>query len=218
MSRGQLLDGDEPQERASDTPRGSRGLRSRVALSGYKPRANDRIATYLLWYKMIRLKIENSSLSMLRNLQILGKLAGIAFGLVVGSEAISPTWAANPEMVSRSAVWLSQFSAPSWRGTTAEEDTQIWDYLLNSPLGIAALNQLAIEGFISPICPKTFYINDEFGGFQFMLRVQCPDDRGISTAVGYREMRVIFNRFEGNIENFSIERVGDEMPPTVPLP
>ncbi|HIK32072.1 MAG TPA: hypothetical protein IGS17_10190 [Oscillatoriales cyanobacterium M59_W2019_021] len=155
---------------------------------------------------------------MLRNLQIPGKFAGIAFGLVAGSGAILPALTARSEIVSPSAVRLSHTSAPSWRVTTAEEDTQIWNYILNSPLGIAALNQLAIEGFISPICPKTFYINDEFGGFQFMLRVQCPDDRGISTAVGYREMRAIFNRFEGNIENFSIERVGDEMPPTIPLP
>lgn len=94
-----------------------------------------------------------------------------------------------------------------WRLMTEEEEAQNWEFILNSPLGIAALNQLAIEGFISPLCSKVFYINDEFGGFQTLLQVNCDTPRGISTAVSYQEMRVIFNRFESNIENFEIERI-----------
>jgi hypothetical protein len=76
----------------------------------------------------------------------------------------------------------------------ADEEAATWDYILNSPLAIAALNQLAIEGFISPICKKTFYLNEKFGGLQTLLRVKCREPQGVSTAIGYDEMRVIFNR------------------------
>ena len=96
-----------------------------------------------------------------------------------------------------------------WRPMTAEEQTQNWQYILNSPLGIAALNQLAIEGFISPTCPKTFYVSQEYGSFQTLLQVKCPSSKGVSIAVGYQEMRVIFNRFEDNIENFEVTRIYD---------
>ncbi|WP_144052126.1 hypothetical protein [Gloeocapsa sp. PCC 73106] len=103
-------------------------------------------------------------------------------------------------------------SAPtqSWREMTAEEQEQTWGFILNSPLGIAALNQLAIEGFISPVCSKTFYVNDASGGFQTLLKVNCPSARGISIAVDYQEIHVIFSRFEDNIENFQIERIFSE--------
>lgn len=96
-----------------------------------------------------------------------------------------------------------------WRAMTGEEQTQNWQYILNSPLGIAALNQLAIEGFISPTCPKTFYVSQEYGSFQTLLQVKCPSSKGVSIAVGYQEMRVIFNRFEDNIENFEVTRIYD---------
>ncbi len=96
-----------------------------------------------------------------------------------------------------------------WRPMTIEEQTQNWQYILNSPLGIAALNQLAIEGFISPTCPKTFYVSQEYGSFQTLLQVKCPSSKGVSIAVGYQEMRVIFNRFEDNIENFEVTRIYD---------
>lgn len=106
----------------------------------------------------------------------------------------------------------------SWRPATSAEQSRTWDYILNSPLGIAALNQLAIEGFISPVCPKTLYVNRQYGGFQTLLQVQCPDQRGASAAKGYREMRVTFNRFEDTIENFTIERVYADRSPTTNLP
>lgn len=155
---------------------------------------------------------------MLRNLQNPGRYFWASLGLMTAWATLSTPIVVQAEVVSSVALPLVQAQSSSWRSMTAEEESQAWDYILNSPLGIAALNQLAIEGFVSPICPKTLYTNDEFGGFQFILRVQCPNDRGISSAVGYREMRAIFGRFESNIENFSIERVGDEMPPTIPLP
>jgi hypothetical protein len=90
---------------------------------------------------------------------------------------------------------------------SAEEQEQAWKYILNSPLGIAALNQLAIEGFISPNCPKTFYVSQQYGGFQTLLQIKCNDERGISIASSYKEMRVIFKRFEDNIEDFQIQRI-----------
>lgn len=155
---------------------------------------------------------------MLRNAQNLSEHWRISLGLVTGWTVLSWGTALPAREVARHPVIGVQESALSWRSMTAEEEARAWDDLFNSPLGIAAFNQLAIEGFISPICPKTFYTNDEFGGFQFIVRVQCPDERGVSTAVGYREIRVVFNRFESNIENFSIERVGEETPPTIPLP
>ena len=85
-------------------------------------------------------------------------------------------------------------------------------------LGVAALNQLAIEGFISPECDKSFYSNDRYSGLQFMLRVQCPSDRGVSAALRYDEMRVIFNRFETSIDNFEIQRVRPDEAEATPLP
>lgn len=108
--------------------------------------------------------------------------------------------------------------AAQWRQMSANEVSAQWDNILSHSLGVAALNQLAIEGFISPACPKTFYINDQYGGFQTLLRVQCPNARGISSAVAYDEMRVLFNRFESNIESFVVERVSEEQPPTIQLP
>ncbi len=106
----------------------------------------------------------------------------------------------------------------TWRRATEAEEDEIWSYILNSPQGIAALNQLAIERFISPTCPKTFYINEEFGGFQSLMRVTCPEERGTSIALGYDEIRIILNRFESNIESFKVERVHAEMTPEISLP
>ena len=106
----------------------------------------------------------------------------------------------------------------SWRLVTSAEEAQTWNFILNSPLGIAALNQLAIEGFISPVCPKQFYLNQKYGGFQTLLQVKCPEAQGASIAVGFKEIRVIFNRFEDNIESFEVERVYPDRPAKVRLP
>jgi len=71
---------------------------------------------------------------------------------------------------------------------TRDEEAQGWDYILNSPLGIAALNQLAIDGFISPVCKKKFYLNEKFGGFKSLLQVKCRDPIGVSIALAYDEI------------------------------
>lgn len=112
-----------------------------------------------------------------------------------------------------------QTQSQQWRRMTAEEEERVWEFILNSPLGIAALNQLAIEGFIAPDCPKTFYLNEKYGDFQSLLQVQCSTARGVSIALNYEEMRVIFNRFEDNIESFEVERISmPEKPPSIELP
>ncbi|PSN14492.1 hypothetical protein C7293_11515 [filamentous cyanobacterium CCT1] len=94
-----------------------------------------------------------------------------------------------------------------WQPASAEEQEQIWRFVLQSPLGVAALNQLAIEGFISPVCEKALYTHAEYETFQTLLQVQCPTPGGVSTARAYDEMRVTFNRFEDTINDFSIERI-----------
>ena len=118
-----------------------------------------------------------------------------------------------------SQVNIKPNQTQKWRLMTTDEQEQVWKYILNSPLGIAALNQLAIEGFISPGCPKTFYVNEKSAGFETLLQVKCPSKRGTSAALGYEEIRVIFSRFENNIENFQIKRVSSEKDtPITPLP
>ena len=134
--------------------------------------------------------------------------------VIIGATASCTQLPPLPQASLASAESTSQ----SWQKMTSTQKEQAWQYILNSPLGIAALNQLAIEGFISPSCPKTFYTNEAYDGFQFLLRVKCPTARGVSTAVGYEEIRVIFNRFEDNIESFQVERVSLEGTPATPLP
>lgn len=143
----------------------------------------------------------------------LGTQIGSCVALAI---AISSCFAAP--INSRTQPPIGQSPSQQWRRMNAQEQSQTWEYILNSPLGIAALNQLAVEGFISPTCPKTFYLNEESGGFQTILRVKCPTARGVSTAIAYDEMRVIFNRFESNIENFEVRRISQERPPQINLP
>lgn len=108
---------------------------------------------------------------------------------------------------SPSPVPVQSETPHQWRKMTEAEEDQAWQHILNSPLGIAALNQLAIEGFINPTCPKTFYVDEGSGGFLSLMQVKCVEAKGISIALDYDEIRVIFSRFEDNIENFTIERV-----------
>lgn len=137
----------------------------------------------------------------------------LAAGVIIAS--CSP---ATTLETSEKAPQNTQSQSQQWRRMTPKEQAQAWEYILNSPLGIAALNQLAIEGFISPVCAKTFYLNKKYEGFQTLLRVKCPDQRGVSSAIAYDEMRVIFNRFESNIESFEVERVSPERSPAQTLP
>ena len=91
--------------------------------------------------------------------------------------------------------------------------------LIDSRMGVAALNLLALEGFIGFGCKRSFYINQRYGGFQTLMRVKCDKPKGASSAIGYSEIRVVFNRFEDNIEDFKIERVSQETgSPKIKLP
>lgn len=139
------------------------------------------------------------------------KVTRLACAIALGSVVVfASRLAATTSEVRQPTLQVSQAQASQWRRMTPQEQATEVENILNNPLGIAALNQLAIEGFISPNCPKTFYVNEKVGGFQTLWRVKCPDARGVSTAVGYDEMRIIFNRFESNIENFQVERVSAE--------
>ncbi|HIK45283.1 MAG TPA: hypothetical protein IGR64_10405 [Leptolyngbyaceae cyanobacterium M65_K2018_010] len=97
-------------------------------------------------------------------------------------------------------------SAP-WQPASEPDQALIWRIILQSPLGIAALNQLAIEGFISPQCEQKLYTHATYETFQTLLQVQCPTPLGVSAARAYAEMRLLLNRFEDTITDFSVERI-----------
>lgn len=140
------------------------------------------------------------------------KVSWLVSCIALGMGVVIASSAATTLEMGKQSLQPSQPLSQQWRRMNSKEQAQAWEYILNSPLGIAALNQLAIEGFISPVCPKTFYLNKKYEGFQTLLQVKCPDQRGVSSAIGYDEMRVIFNRFESNIESFEVERVSPERP------
>jgi hypothetical protein len=128
-----------------------------------------------------------------------------ACGLLVASQTLSlanSTHAAAKEVTAT----LPEI----WQPANAEEEERLWNLVLQNPLGVAALNQLAIEGFIDPTCDRTWYTHVDYGSFQSLLQVQCPTQRGVNIAVGYDEMWVTFNRFEDNITNFEIERIYED--------
>lgn len=132
--------------------------------------------------------------------------------LIISGCTSNKSLADSPTSPTTTSVSKNQLQSDEWKLMAAEETEQMWKYILNSSLGIAALNQLAIEGFISSTCPKTFYSNQKYGGFQTLLRVKCKSARGTSIAVSYDELHVIFDRFEDNIEGFQIERVDSSEP------
>jgi hypothetical protein len=136
---------------------------------------------------------------------------GIGIAFVSCSAATTSEPSKSTSQVSQSSPQLmSQAQSQSWQRINSQAVERQRDYVLHSPLGIAALNQLAIEGFIAPNCTKTWYVNQNTE-FQSLLQVKCPTPRGVSTARGgFSEIRVIFNRFESSIENFEIQRIYDE--------
>lgn len=115
----------------------------------------------------------------------------------------------------------SQATKPKdkWRRMSEKEEINEIRSLTNNRLGVAALNYLALEGFIGVNCNRKFYLNEPYGGFQTLMRVKCNTPRGASIAIGYNEIRIIFKRFEGNIEEFDIERISQETgSPKIKLP
>jgi hypothetical protein len=127
---------------------------------------------------------------------------------------------ATPKQTIRESIY-SQATKPQdkWRRMNEKEEVFQIKSLIDSRMGVAALNQLALEGFIGFGCKRSFYVNERYGGFQTLMRVKCNTPKGASSAIGYDEIRVVFNRFESNIENFNIERVSRETgSPKIKLP
>ncbi|MEO0687933.1 MAG: hypothetical protein AAFY76_23475 [Cyanobacteria bacterium J06649_11] len=123
------------------------------------------------------------------------------------------------QTVSQSIISQSNQPKDKWVRMNQEQEIKEIKSIINSRMGVAALNQLALEGFIGFGCKRSFYINQPFGGFQTLMRVKCNQPKGASSAIGYDEIRVVFNRFEGNIEDFKIERVSKETgSPKIKLP
>jgi hypothetical protein len=131
-------------------------------------------------------------LSMAAGVVALGSILGIGLTAPAADLVQEPESAALPSV---------------WQPASEADQALIWRFVLQSPMGIAALNQLAIEGFISPVCEKTLYTHEVFESFQTLVQVQCPTPRGVSTARAYDEMRVTLNRFEDTIQDFTIERI-----------
>jgi hypothetical protein len=116
------------------------------------------------------------------------------FGLAAGL-GLLVTGGATVLMASQAEPSLAQTAEASvlpevWRPASEADEALIWRFVLQSPMGVAALNQLAIEGFISPLCEKTLYTHATYESFQTLLQVQCPTPGGVSTARAYDEMRV----------------------------
>jgi len=127
---------------------------------------------------------------------------------------------ATPKKATSESIY-SQAAQPQdkWRRMSEKEEINQIKSLINSRLGVAALNQLALEGFIGFDCKRSFYVNERYGGFQTLMRVKCNKPKGASSAIGYEEIRVVFNRFEDNIEDFKIKRVSRETgSPKIKLP
>lgn len=77
---------------------------------------------------------------MLRNLQNSSWHFWASLGLMTAGATLSTALAVKAEVVSSSAFSLLQTQSSSWRSMTVEEEAQAGNYILNSPLGIAALN------------------------------------------------------------------------------
>lgn len=126
---------------------------------------------------------------------------------------------ATPKQTISQSISQAKQTQDKWRRMNEKESVNQIKSLINSRMGVAALNQLALEGFIGFDCKRSFYVNERYGGFQTLMRVKCDKPKGASSAIGYDEIRVVFNRFEDNIEDFKIERVSKETgSPKIKLP
>ena len=67
-------------------------------------------------------------------------VSGIFWGLVIviSSCATTKTLTSSPTYkITQASTQNQQLKPEEWRPITAEEESQIWQYILNSPLGIA---------------------------------------------------------------------------------
>jgi len=116
-------------------------------------------------------------------------------------------------------ILTAPFTVDGWKRMSESEENAEIKSLINSRMGIAALNQVALEGFVGFDCIRSYYTNEKFAPFLSLMRIKCSTPRGASTAIGFDEIRVVFNRFEDNIEGFNIERVSEETgSPIIQLP
>ncbi|PAX51888.1 peptidoglycan-binding domain-containing protein [Brunnivagina elsteri] len=125
---------------------------------------------------------------------------GLAADGIVGAKTLSKL----------NEILGNNMSENKWSKMTPQQEIDEIKSLINSRMGVAALNQAALEGFVGFNCTRRYYINNKFGGLQTLMRLNGGSG-GVSTAIGYEEIRVTFNRFESNIENFEIERVSSEI-------
>ncbi len=132
----------------------------------------------------------------------LGTLLSMAIFTVSCSEAGSETKVSQTPSIPQS-------QNGQWQAMSEEEKQRTIDLIINRPLGIAALNQLAVEGFVGADCYRNFYTDKETG-FRILMQVKCSSPRGVSIALAYDEIRISFSKFEDNIENFTVERVSAE--------
>ncbi|MDJ0736735.1 MAG: peptidoglycan-binding domain-containing protein [Nostocaceae cyanobacterium] len=135
-----------------------------------------------------------------------------AYGLVADGIVGSQTWEKLEEQLNQN------LPKDKWRKMTAAEEIDEIKSIISHRMGVVALNQVTMENFIGYSCTRSFYINDRFDGFQTLMRVQCTPPRGASSVTSYDEIRVIFNRFEGYIEDFQIERISPDITPKIELP
>ena len=106
-----------------------------------------------------------------------------------------------------------------WRRMTEAEEVNEIKSLIKSLMGVAALNRIALEGFIGHNSTRSFYLNEPYTGFQTLMRVKGGTGCGPTTGVSYKEIRIIFYRFEDSITNFDVERVSEDIgPPKIQLP
>ncbi|MGB3642264.1 MAG: peptidoglycan-binding domain-containing protein [Rivularia sp. (in: cyanobacteria)] len=113
---------------------------------------------------------------------------------------------------------LNEIGQDNWRRMTETEEINEIKSLISSCIGVAALNQVALEGFIGHTSTRSFYLNERYAGLQTLMRVKGGTG-GPSGGIAYNEIRIIFNRFENNIINFDVERVSEETGlPNIQLP
>lgn len=131
------------------------------------------------------------------------------YGLVADGIVGSKTWSKLKEI---------EGGIMEWRKMTEVEEIAEIERIINHPMGVAALNLLALESFLGFQCTRSFYYNEKLGGYQRLMRVKCDPPRGSSAAGAYEEIRIIFNLFEGYIETFDVERVIEGTEPKIKLP
>ena len=67
---------------------------------------------------------------------------------------------------------LNEIGQDNWRRMTETEEINEIKFLISSCIGVAALNQVALEGFIGHTSTRSFYLNERYAGLQTLMRVK----------------------------------------------